>query len=239
MGIRGPSSGLHLHYSSSNSPYKRVGIFATMMCCQLQKFKGDNMSDLRGRVRNPNDVSTFMSWAPNFQLTINISPSGVDTSQTEIFSSEPSDADKRGLKRRYGLGAVAKSSSLFTARMLCDLNTLINRDKLDAIGMTFSEDSVGNPSFERTRAFMAALLAQRKIDDWYLNFDLSRSSFRRGTLEYDIVVREGLPFKNHNRFLSAMESALSTIRPTLANPETGTMASNVSKILYDIFSNIT
>lgn len=209
-----------------------------MMRYQLQKFKGDNMSDLRGRVRNPNDVSTFMSWAPEFHLTISVSPSAVDTSPTEIFASEPSDADKRGLKRRYGLGAVAKSSSLFTARMLCDLNTLIDRDKLDATGMTLSKDSVGNPSFERTRAFMAALLAQRRIDDWYLNFDLSRSSFRTGTLAYDIVVREGLPFKNHSRFLSAMESTLSTIRPTLANPETGTMASNAGKILYDAFSNI-
>lgn len=195
------------------------------------------MSDLRGRVRNPNDVSTFMSWAPDFQLTIEVSPNAVDTSQTEIFSSEPSDADKRGLKRRYGLGAVAQSSSLFTARMLRDLNTMIDRDRLDAIGMRFSEDSVGNPSFERTRAFMAALLAQRRIDDWYLNFDLSRSSFRTGTLGYDIVVREGLPFKNHSRFLSAMESALSIIRPTLANPETGTIASNAGKVLYDVFSS--
>jgi len=196
------------------------------------------MSDLRGRVRNPNDVSTFMSWAPNFQLTIEVSPNAVDTSQTEIFSSEPSDADKRGLKRRYGLGTVAQSSSLFTARMLCDLNTFIDLDKLDTIGMTFSEDSVGNPSFDRTRAFMAALLVQRRIDDWYLNFDLSRSSFRTGNLAYDIVVCQRLPLKNHSRLQSEMESALATIRPILANPETGAIASNVGKAIYEFFSNI-
>lgn len=204
------------------------------------------MSDLRGRVRNLNDVSTFMEWNPRHEVAIGISPSGFDTSPTKIFSSEPSDADKRGLKRRYGLGAVTESSSLFTSETLYDLNTMIALDELDTTGMSLTEDSVGNPPFERIRAFMAGLLVaqrphQRIIDDWYLNFDLSRSSFRTSTLAYDIVVCERLPFKNHSRLLSAMENAFVRSRPILANPETGTIASNTSivgKAIYETFSNI-
>ena len=201
------------------------------------------MSDLRGRVRNLNDVDAFMSWDPRYEVPIGISPNGVDTSPTKIFSSEPSDADKRGLKRRYGLGSVTESASLFTARMLRDLDTIIALDKDTTMPLT--EDSVSNPSFERIRAFMAALLAQRPhqriIDDWYLNFDLSQSSFRTSTLAYDIVVCERLPFKNHSRLLSAMENAFVRSRPILANPETGTIASNTSivgKAIYETFSNI-